>query len=247
MAMTRLVWAVVAALVLPAVALGGARSYSRYQPSSIAFLDRQHGLLAEEDWSCGKSRGCAAQILVSGDGGTSWRVSYRATMPIRLYPVRGTREVWASTGASVIESGDGGLSWRRVFARPALVSFASPADGWRGAADSTVNHPQPLLATRNGGRSWQTRTNPCRGEFGPLVALSFASPTRGWLSGQGGLADKRWRQALAAPKPRPSDRPTQAWTPARQPARLRLPHRRQLPAGRARLAVGRPRLATHNE
>jgi photosystem II stability/assembly factor-like uncharacterized protein len=181
MAMTRLVWAVVAALVLPAVALGVARSYPRYQPSSIAFLDRQHGLLAEEDWSCGKSRGCPAQILVSGDGGTSWRVSYRATMPMRLYPVRGTREVWASTGASVIESRDGGLSWRRVFARPALVSFATPADGWRDAADSTVNHPQPLLATRNGGRSWQTRTNPCRGEFSPLVALSFASPTRGWL------------------------------------------------------------------
>src|SRR6266568_134553 len=48
----------------------------RFQPSSVAFLDRTHGVLAREDWSCEKAHGCAAQILASANGGATWRIVY---------------------------------------------------------------------------------------------------------------------------------------------------------------------------
>jgi photosystem II stability/assembly factor-like uncharacterized protein len=181
MAMIRLACAVAAALLLGATAVGSAAAYPRYQPSSIAFLDRQHGVLAEEDWSCGKPHGCAAQIHVSSDGGRSWRVTYRATMPVRLSPVRGTRIVWASTGTNTIVSRDSGLHWRRAFAAPETISFANAADGWRLAARGTLDHPPALLASADGGKSWLQRVNPCRGDYGLSIGLSFASASRGWL------------------------------------------------------------------
>ena len=42
-------------------------------------------------------------------------------------------------------------------------------------------HPPPLAETNDGGRSWATRVNPCRGDFGLTSALAFASATRGWI------------------------------------------------------------------
>lgn len=151
------------------------------QPSSIAFVDRRHGVLAEEDWGCGKAHGCPARILVSADGGTSWRVTYHATMPIRLYPVRGTLEVWASTGASVIESRDGGSSWRRMLSRPAAaIGFATANDGWLIGTGGTFGHPRPLLATRDGGHTWRRIAGPCRGDFGIVAAVAPVSASRGW-------------------------------------------------------------------
>ncbi len=179
--MTRVACVVAAAWLLCATAVGSAAAFPRYQPSSIAFLDRQHGVLAQEDWSCGKSRGCPAQILVSNDGGRRWQITYRATMPVRLSPVRGTKIVWASTGANTILSRDGGLHWRRAFAVPEMVSFANTADGWRLAGGAMLDHPPALLASADGGKSWLPRVNPCRGDFGLTIGLSLVSASHGWL------------------------------------------------------------------
>jgi photosystem II stability/assembly factor-like uncharacterized protein len=152
-----------------------------FQPVSIAFLDRQHGVLAEEDWSCGKPRGCPARILVSDDGGRRWTVTVSATRPLRLDAVRGSSDVRASTGMGVIESRDRGVTWRRVLAHPAAVSFATARDGGMIPTAATLDRSVTLLATRDGGRSWHRRSNPCRGDFGLTAALSLTSPTRGWV------------------------------------------------------------------
>jgi hypothetical protein len=181
MALTRLACTVAAALLLAATAVGSAAAYPRYQPSSIAFLDRQHGVLAKEDWSCGKQLGCPAQILVSSDGGGSWKVTYRATMPVRLTAVRDTQIVWASTGTNTIVSRDGGLHWRRAFAAPETVSFANAAYGWRLAAGAMLDRPPALLASADGGKSWRPRVNPCRGDYGLTIGFSFVNASRGWL------------------------------------------------------------------
>jgi photosystem II stability/assembly factor-like uncharacterized protein len=154
-----------------------------FQPASVAFLDQRQGVLGEEDWSCGRASGCPARILVSSDGGASWQLSLRVTAPVRLYPVRGTRVVWASTGTSVIESSDAGKSWRRVRKQPAAaIAFATPADGWLLQLTTGRNGwSGRLLATSDGGRSWRRLTDPCHPEWFVTEAFSLPTSQQGWL------------------------------------------------------------------
>jgi hypothetical protein len=70
MTLRRVVVVAVAALVLlVAAAAANGYSYPRFQPVSIAFLDEQHGVLAEDDWTCQKAHGCQGRLLVTSDGG----------------------------------------------------------------------------------------------------------------------------------------------------------------------------------
>jgi photosystem II stability/assembly factor-like uncharacterized protein len=188
----------VAAVTPPA----GALRIPLFQPTSVAFLNEKHGVLGEEDWSCGRASGCPAEILVSSDGGANWRTSLRVTAPVRLYPVRGTRVVWASTGTSVIESGDAGRSWRRVLDRPAAaIAFATTAVGWlleltAGRNDGSA----PLLRTSDGGRSWYRVSDPCHPEWFVTAALSLPTPQQGWLvcvseGGTGSEGKEVWASA----------------------------------------------------
>jgi photosystem II stability/assembly factor-like uncharacterized protein len=171
-----------AALVLPAVggAAGGYR-YPRFQPVSIAFIDVRHGVLAEDDWVCQKAHGCEGRILMTEDGGSRWRVTFTGARGVELFPVRGTQVVYALTGDAMLKSTDAGLHWRRLGWRPALVSFVTPAHGWRLGRATTLAHPPQLYETRDGGRSWITRVDPCKGDYGVPATLSFASKTRGWI------------------------------------------------------------------
>ncbi len=171
-----------AAIVLPAV--GGAADgyrYPRFQPVSIAFFDARHGVLAEDDWVCQKAHGCEGRILVTQDGGSRWRVIFTGARGIELFPVRGTQVVFALIGDAMLESTDAGLHWHRLDWGPAIVSFVTPARGWRLGRVTTLAHPPPLYETRDGGRSWITRVDPCKGDYGVPAAMSFASKTRGWI------------------------------------------------------------------
>ncbi|HEY4413827.1 MAG TPA: hypothetical protein VGN06_12585 [Gaiellaceae bacterium] len=169
---------------LALVATAGAANdytYPRFQPVSIAFVDEAHGALAEDDWVCQKAHGCQGRILVTSDGGSSWRVTYVGARGIQLYPVRGTRVIYALTGSTMIVSVDGGLHWRRAGLPQAVVSFVSPLIGWRIGPQRLLAHPPALEETRDGGRSWTRRVNPCRNDFGLTTAISFASVDRGWI------------------------------------------------------------------
>jgi hypothetical protein len=170
-----------AALVLAAVggAAGGYR-YPRFQPVSIAFIDVRHGVLAEDDWVCQRSHGCEGRILVTKDGGSGWRVTFTGARGVELFPVRGRSVVYALTGDAMIESSDAGRRWHRLDWGPAVVSFVTPAHGWRLGRVTTLAHPPPLYETRDGGRSWSTRVDPCKGDSGVPAVMSFASKTRGW-------------------------------------------------------------------
>ena len=171
-----------AALVLPAVGgTAGGYRYPRFQPVSIAFIDARHGVLAEDDWVCQKVHGCQGRLLATSNGGASWRVSYVGARGMHLYPVRGTQMVYAMTGDAMLASFDAGQHWQRVGWGPAVVSFVTPLDGWRLGRASTFAHPPPLYETRDAGRSWVTRVDPCSGDYGLPAALAFASKTRGWI------------------------------------------------------------------
>ena len=156
-------------------------SYPRFQPVSIAFFDQQHGLVAEDDWTCQKAHGCRGRVLATSDGGAQWTVTYVGTRGLHLYPVRGTRFVIVRTGNAMLESSDRGLHWRRLPWSPSIVSFVSASQGWKLGPQTRLAHPPALVETQDGGRTWTARVDPCNGDFGLVAALSVASPTRGWI------------------------------------------------------------------
>jgi photosystem II stability/assembly factor-like uncharacterized protein len=174
----------VVAVSLSAASAASSYTYPRFQPVSVAFLDEQHGVLGEDDWKCQKRDGCQGRILVTSDGGAHWRVSYEGRRGTSLYPVRGTRIVYAITGDVMIESTDAGLHWQHAAMRPVIVSFVTAMNGWRigFTLKAVLLRPPPIEETRDGGRSWTPRVNPCPPpDYGQVAALSFASPTRGWV------------------------------------------------------------------
>lgn len=156
-------------------------TYPRFQPVSIAFVDAQHGALAEDDWVCQKPHGCQGRLLVTSDGGAHWRVTYIGARGLELFPVRGSDVVYAFSGDAMLVSVDAGVHWKRLRWPPALVSFVTPSDGWKFGPVRTLAHPPALLETRDGARYWRPRADPCMGEYGVPAALSFATATRGWV------------------------------------------------------------------
>jgi photosystem II stability/assembly factor-like uncharacterized protein len=168
---------------MPLLPASGAQAYSfpRFQPVAIAFVDAEHGVLGEDDWACQKAHGCQGRLLVTSDGGASWRVTYTGARGMHLYPVRGTQVVYATTGNAMLESSDAGVHWRALSWRPPVASFVTPLQGWRLGAATTLANPPPLYETSDGGRSWSERVDPCVGDYGLPAALSFASASRGWI------------------------------------------------------------------
>src|SRR5581483_11680717 len=92
-----------------------------------------------------------------------------------------------------------------------------------------------------------------RARLGPFVCIRNTRLDRlqhaggHGLPGQGGVADRRRRRALAATRSHAPDRSAGAEAAARRPARLRLPDRCDLPRGRARLAPAGPRLHARHD
>jgi len=180
---TRILVAGAATLVVFVPFAFGGRTYTypRFQPVSVAFVDAMHGVLAEDDWVCQKPHGCQGRLLVTSDGGAHWHLAYTGARGTHLYPVPDSEVVYAMTGDAMLESTDAGVHWRRLSWPPAVVSFVTALVGWKIGPNATMAHPPQLLATRNGGRSWRVRVNPCSGDYGLTAALSFASATRGWV------------------------------------------------------------------
>jgi photosystem II stability/assembly factor-like uncharacterized protein len=175
---------VVAGGLLLFVVAGAADGYSypRFQPDSVAFVDVQHGVLGEDDWACQNARGCKGRLLTTTDGGRHWRVTRTVDRGIELFPVRGTRTVYALTPNAMLRTSDAGLHWRRVGWGPAVVSFVTPLHGWRLGPTTTLARPPPLYETSDAGRHWTTRVDPCGGDYGLPAVLSFASYSRGWIA-----------------------------------------------------------------
>ena len=180
---TRVLLAAAAILIAFVPLAVGARAYTypRFQPVSIAFIDPAHGVLAEDDWVCQKPHGCQGRLLATSDGGAHWQVTYVGARGMHLFPVRDNRVVYAATGERMLESTDAGRHWQPVSWPPAVVSFVTATHGWRLGPGRTLAHPPVLLETRDGGRTWATRSDPCTGNYGSPSALSFTSAKRGWI------------------------------------------------------------------
>ncbi len=171
----------------PATAIPGAAG--AYQPSKTLV------------WLQGGSA-----VLVSRDGGASWRRTLGGNPDTRVVATffLGTKDAWAvAVGSSnrLFRSADGGVRWTAVSLRRQVgdgtqLFFLNPERGWLLLPGSSSTR---LLSTNNGGRSWRpmsTRGLPAAGAVPrcgqaayPLLnfstnmagALADPCPTRGGL------------------------------------------------------------------
>jgi photosystem II stability/assembly factor-like uncharacterized protein len=176
------VWRIAALLLVAGVGAAHGYTYPRFQPVSLAFVDARHGVLGEDDSVCRQAHGCRSRLLATSDGGKHWRITDTVARGVELFPVRGSRTVYAFTGDAMSRTDDAGVHWRRLGWGPAIVSFVTPQRGWRLGRRATLAHPPPLYETPDAGAHWTTRLDPCSGDYREPASLSFASATLGWIA-----------------------------------------------------------------
>jgi photosystem II stability/assembly factor-like uncharacterized protein len=154
------------------VALVGATASPPFEPTSLAFWDLGHGLVAgyriRPDGRYG-----AANVWRTVDGGRSWRVVRIGRGPLEVAAVRKGRAGWIAGPGGLVSTRNRGSTWQLVSRRAvAQPTFASARVGW-----------SLVAATRDGGRRWHRLRHPCgsRIDLGGGALLSLASPRRGWI------------------------------------------------------------------
>ena len=136
---------------------------------------------------------CKGAIAVTGNGGRSWRTTWRGEVVRSITVVRGTSEAWAAVephkacGTSMpspcpthlLHSRDGGHTWKLRAQHLVGVSFGARDVGFAVRSRPTDDEIGPLMRTADRGRTWQRLGGPCVGATG--ASLSFVSARHGWL------------------------------------------------------------------
>jgi photosystem II stability/assembly factor-like uncharacterized protein len=161
---------ILAAALALFVAGGSAAERARFEPQSVAFWDVRHGLVSGYRFP---SRRWV--VLLTSDGGRTWRTVRRGLGPYGVAAVRGGSDGWIAMPGALLHSGDRGRTWS-TFSRARIVepSFASPRDGWAFARGR-------LVATHDGGVVWRPLRQPCGRFVDPVPRLSLVTPAHGWI------------------------------------------------------------------
>lgn len=173
----------------------------------MAFFDRRHGMVVGDPVN-GKF-----QVLLTGDGGKSWRYSAPEKMPAATagegafaasntcIAVNGTKDAWFATGggtARVFISNDGGESWS-VANTPIVHSSASQgifSIAFKDSLDGVIaggDYKNPgqggshLATTEDGGKTWKLATPP-ETKFFSSIAYVLAGSEAGGLITVGAAA-----------------------------------------------------------
>ncbi len=172
----------------------------------LTFVDQQEGMALV---GLGVAMGHAQyQLLRTTNGGRTWHSASKIWMPsgpvtlafssathgmIIGGPGGGTQEAAAVTESSgqhwtpISLPGPSPLRIGASLSATRLL-FSSPRDGfvvnayWRMNARKQVVPILQELLTRTGGRTWQRASLSTRGLVGTVTALSFSSPTTGWVA-----------------------------------------------------------------
>ena len=161
---------VAAALALLAASGSAVSSAPRVEPQSLAFWNVREGLLVGFE-----PRSQRAVVLVTSDGGRTWRTIRRGPGPYAVAAVRGGVDGWIAMPGALLHSGDRGATWSTFSrARIAEPSFATRSDGWAVARGR-------LVATHDGGATWHELRQPCARSVYPTPSLSLVTPTHGWI------------------------------------------------------------------
>ena len=137
--------------------------------------------------------GCATasyqRILVTDDGGASWRPAANAgpgggnVFDIQFIDAR---TGWAA-GSLIARTIDGGETWRTLtrstsengYLTANAIHFVDEAHGW------LVGHGGALMRSDDSGRTWTPVPLPLRaGERPTLRDITFSDPTHGWIVGE---------------------------------------------------------------
>jgi photosystem II stability/assembly factor-like uncharacterized protein len=168
--------------------------------SDVAFAGPQHGWAVGEIW--GDAGTNATVILATIDGGATW------TRQLTYYPpmtgntsngvltsvacIDAERAVAVGSddsGTEIFRTVNGGARWTRLVQPVSWgvldltdVVFADATHGWAvGPGLRTRERAHTVIKTTDGGRTW---TKQFVGPTDGLYALSFVSPTQGWVAGQ---------------------------------------------------------------
>ena len=174
----------------------------------VAFADSLHGLAVGEVQ--GDSSDNVTVILGTDDGGTTWTEQHSYNPPevqntgdgvlngVACTDADHAVAVGGGSGATeIFRTVDGGATWTRLV-KPAAwsvclsdVDFVDADHGWavgQGPAPvgaGTVITAGTVIATTDGGATWTKLLVPGNLGAEALGAISFASPTEGWMAGGG--------------------------------------------------------------
>lgn len=157
---------------------------------AVEFVDRAHAYVV----------GAAGTIVATSDGGATWKVQPSGTgidlLSVSFTDVQSGHAVGGgfSSAAVIVATNDGGQTWRTQLAcdtgagvpcsdvttQPLTgVSFVDADNGY------AVGNSGTMLATTDGGASWQRQTSH---NSGPLYAVSFSDRNNGYAVGSTGSA-----------------------------------------------------------
>ena len=132
------------------------------------------------------------QILVTDDGGASWRPARVPGLGRgRLHGIQFVDEWngWAA-GTEILRTDDGGETWRLMirgasengYLSANAIDFLDPTHGWLVGPTGTV------MRTDDGGSQWTEVRLPLReGEHPTLWDIRFTDPDHGWIVGEDGV------------------------------------------------------------
>jgi photosystem II stability/assembly factor-like uncharacterized protein len=173
-------------------------SFTDYpRPISVAFADQLHGWMVADDEG-------SQTVSVTSDGGATWSKKMDYSGPdtkgllTKVACVSATRSWVVSDGGEVFATADGGATWATQLTpeySPALedVCFVDSDHGWAvgDAYDGYAYLTPPILATSDGGKSWDGRGMELVGyDVEPyhnlwLKAVTFVDSQHGFAVGVG--------------------------------------------------------------
>lgn len=128
--------------------------------SAIAFVDRDHGWVAQQEWH----DGWQVEIWRTGDGGASWsqswgRMKFPDTFPVSLTVLPDGHAWIAGPGGRLSHTIDG-RQWAAIATGSSTtlsdVAFADAATGWAVGHEMTYWEEPCLWHTDDGGETWET-------------------------------------------------------------------------------------------
>jgi photosystem II stability/assembly factor-like uncharacterized protein len=153
-------------------------------------------------------------ILHTSDGGQTWVPQISGvSRAITAVQFLDTQEGWATAVPSfVLHTTNGGTSWTVItldtlsFGATVVfddIHFVNGSVGWvalNTLATSTV-HPNPMVATSDGGRTWTLQATP---EGNLVTGVSFLNTSVGWATAENGILStsdggKTWAWQLNQP------------------------------------------------
>jgi len=157
---------------------------TEFRMSRVQFQDTLRG------WAVG--RGPGDVILVTNDGGKSWRPVHEELPPgggLSDVQFLDDRTGWAIGPAHILRTDDGGETWRLLvrsttengYLSGNAIHFVDRQRGW------LVGHSGVVMRSDDGGLTWASVSVPLRAEEHPtLWDVTFVDPSHGWIAGERG-------------------------------------------------------------